>query len=200
MKKKPILRSAFLLLSILFGSRTYGQVQPLPRLELQAGEVYQVGPKNTLVVDTLILHDKATIRFAPGTTGMLGVKVAYVGNNCTITSKGADGAHGNREAAGADGENGGNLDIDIHFEALGSLVIDTRGGSGGKGYTGKPGSKPRTYTTSHQVTDSSGKTYTVHKTDQVSTGTNGEAGTPGGAGGDGGNLTLSYIIAPTTLC
>ncbi len=190
MQKQSFLLTTLLLL--LCNSYTFGQVQPISRLELKTGEVYQVGPDNTLIVDTLILHDKATIRFSAGREGMLGARIAYVGKGCTITAKGADGENGNRNVAGGNGESGGSLQIDLHFMTLGSLTIDTRGGDGGNGHVGKNGSKPYASTTSTVVTDASGKTQTVYKTDQVSTGTNGELGTPGGSGGNGGDLLLTY--------
>jgi hypothetical protein len=180
------------LLVFVLSSHTFGQVSPISRLELKRGEVYQVGPENILIVDTLILHDKATIRFAPDSKGLLGARIAFVGKDCTITARGADGENGQRNIAGANGENGGSIELDMHFMTLGSLVIDTRGGNGGNGHIGKHGTKPYTSTTSTVVTDASGKTQTIQRTDQIGTGSNGELGSPGGSGGNGGDLILTY--------
>ncbi|TPE43546.1 hypothetical protein [Pontibacter mangrovi] len=113
--------------------------QRMPKLEIGYGEVYTVAAENTLYVDTLVLRDKASIKFAPAKQGVLEAKVAYVGKDCTVTAKGADGAAGSRKSAGESGEDGGSLSVVMHFAQLGSLTLDTRGGKGGRGADGKDG-------------------------------------------------------------
>ncbi|WP_347156892.1 hypothetical protein [Pontibacter chitinilyticus] len=85
------------------------------------------------------MHDKSTIGFTPESKALLSAKVAYVGDNCTIAANGSKGENGEKDTDKATGEDGGNLKIDVHFIALGSLTIDTRGGNGGNGYKGKNG-------------------------------------------------------------
>jgi hypothetical protein len=180
--------SLFLLLNLL------GTVkgQSVSKLEIKAGQVYVVGPDNRLIVDTLVLHNKAKIKFAANKTGTMVVKAAYVGDECTITSRGEDGEHGKRNVPATNGEDGGNLELNIHFIKLGSLAIDTRGGVGGKGYIGKSGSKPVTKKVATKVMGTDGNYSTVYQTTIVKTGSEGESGTAAGAGGSGGDLTLTY--------
>jgi hypothetical protein len=157
-------------LSFLF-TYTFAQHTAIPKLVIAKGETYTVGTGNTLVVDTLIMHDKATIVFAPETQGVLQAKVAVIGEKCTISSKGKDGASSNvgiapkraedrrsinnsgivlanGEVVNADpmdhgtrGQDGGHLILELHFVKLGSLTIDSRGGRGGSGTNGKDGNK-----------------------------------------------------------
>jgi len=181
-----------IIIVVLLASKANAQDTHQNRLEVQQGEVYQVGPGNVLILDTLILHKGASIQFSPRQKGVLQVKAAFVGDNCNISSVGVNGSHGSLGVAGTNGTDGGNLDISIHFVKLGSLIIDTRGGNGGNGYVGKNGKKPRSQKTASTVLDASGNPQTVYRTTLVSTGTKGEAGTPGGVGGNGGDLTLSY--------
>ncbi|WP_162427349.1 hypothetical protein [Pontibacter pudoricolor] len=180
--------SLFLLLNLL------GTVkgQSVPKLEVRAGQVYVVGPDNRLIVDTLVLHNNAEIKFAANTTGTMVVKAAYVGDGCTITSRGSDGEHGKRNVPATNGGNGGDLELNIHFIKLGSLALDTRGGAGGKGYIGKNGSKPVTKKEATKVMGKDGNYSTVYHTTIVKTGSEGESGTAAGAGGSGGDLTLTY--------
>ncbi|MHC2990755.1 hypothetical protein OB13_03860 [Pontibacter sp. HJ8] len=190
------MRKTLRLLTFSVGFLAYytslAQATSIPKLEIAKGDTYIVGPENLLVVDTLILHDKATIRFAPNGKGRLAAKVAYVGDACTITSKGAHGKHGKLGTAGTDGEDGSNLEIAVHFMKLGSLTIDTRGGDGGNGYKGKHGTKPKTKHAHSTTIDSQGQVATVYQPVIGGTGSKGEAGTPGSAGGNGGDLTLAY--------
>ncbi|WP_144266250.1 hypothetical protein [Pontibacter ummariensis] len=143
-------------------------------------------------MDTLVLHDASTIRFTSSKKGLLGVRIAYVGEGCVITSKGASGEHGSRVLSGANGADGSDLEIDIHFMTLGSLTLDTRGGDGGNGYIGKNWNMPSTQTTSRRVPDGKGGLTSVTRNIQTSMGSTGEPGSPGGAGGKGGDLILTY--------
>ncbi|PRY16492.1 hypothetical protein CLV24_101338 [Pontibacter ummariensis] len=172
---------------------TLAQQKRLSKLEISKKETFVVGPENVLKVDTLILHDKATLQFAPRQQGVLEAKVAYVGKKCLITSKGKDGEPGKGEQFGTNGENGGDLSLVLGFEKLGSLTIDTRGGNGGDGANGKNGyvgEEPRTET--RTVKDSKGN----FKTEVVSVpgkpGTKGSDATMGGSGGSGGNIMFVY--------
>lgn len=167
MKKSLLLLASF---SFIL-SYTFAQHPIIPKLVISKGEVYTVGPDNTLLVDTLVMHDKSTIVFAPETQGMLQASVAIIGNKCTISSKGNNGAHTNVGVApnrremgktlehtgktllngdvinadpidnGTRGQDGGDLKLTLHFERLGSLTIDSCGGRGGNGTNGKNGKK-----------------------------------------------------------
>ncbi|MCC9167672.1 hypothetical protein [Pontibacter harenae] len=83
-----------LLLQLLFlGTVQLAQAQTvtLSKLEVRSKEVYMIGSENSLNVDTLILHDNATIQFDPEKHGTMEAKAVYVGENCKITSKGGKG-------------------------------------------------------------------------------------------------------------
>ncbi|MFD2245880.1 hypothetical protein [Pontibacter ruber] len=183
------------LIAFTFSTQTASAQQQayLPKLEVQEKKTYVVGPENILRVDTLVMHDKATIKFSPGRDGILEAKVAIIGSNCVIISRGANGINGKDLNPGGDGEHGGNLDLAIHFDSLGKLTIDTRGGNGGagaNGRNGKPGTQDKTET--RTVTDSSGKKQTITVTVPGQAGTNGTDATDGGNSGNGGNVRLMY--------
>ncbi|WP_299824333.1 hypothetical protein [uncultured Pontibacter sp.] len=180
------------LFAVLLHLQAFAQKQSFSKLELKPGEEFTVAPGNILIVDTLVLHDNSAIRFNSSKEAKLGARVAYVGEGCLITSKGADGVHGSLNLSGAAGEDGANLEIDVHFMELGSLTIDTRGGAGGDGYVGKHGAKAYSKTSSYTKANGKGGFEQVSYTVPVSSGTNGEKGTPGGTAGSGGNLKLIY--------
>lgn len=132
MKTRNLLSAiALLFLSMQAGAQT----TKLTKLEIKAKEVYIVGPENSLIVDTLIMHDKATIQFSPEQAGVLKANVSYIGNKCIITSRGANGTHSTHNALGTAGQHGGNLAVTLNLQKLGSLTIDSRGGKGGNGST-----------------------------------------------------------------
>ncbi|PTX18128.1 hypothetical protein C8N40_107167 [Pontibacter mucosus] len=152
-----------------------------------------VAADNILQVDTLIMHDKATIRFSSTRQGVLNAKTAYIGKKCIISARGLDGANGSTNVAGQNGEVGGNLSLQLHFEQLGSLTIDVRGGKGGKGANGKhgrPGIPDRHETKIKR--DANGKVTRFEEFVPGILGTNGTDATMGGNGGDGGNTMLMY--------
>ncbi|MDX5419773.1 MAG: hypothetical protein LPK09_11205 [Hymenobacteraceae bacterium] len=185
---------ASITLGIINSYTSIAQHTSIPKLEIAKGDTYTVGPENTLYVDTLILHDKATIRFASSQYGVLDVKTAYIGKKCTVTSKGADGSVGKGNRPGQDGKSGGNLTFSIHFEELGSLTIDTRGGKGGDGVNGRNGHEgsPDKHETQTVVDPATGKTRTITVIVPGSPGTDGTNATMGGNGGNGGNIMFVY--------
>ncbi|GAB3200428.1 hypothetical protein ABID22_003596 [Pontibacter aydingkolensis] len=172
----------------------------IPKLEIKKNQVYIADSTNTIRVDTLIMHDKATIQFDPGKYGVLEARVAIIGDKCIVSSKGKDGkrsvgtvGRSTGPDPGEDGENGGNLSIALHLEKLGKLTIDTRGGDGGpgiNGVNGKTGTPDRRETQTYK--DASGKLQTVTVTVPGETGTDGSDATRGGNGGHGGNLMFMY--------
>lgn len=187
-------------LGILISYNSFAQIKPISKLEIAKGTTYVVDQSNVLVVDTLIMHDKAIIQFANGQQGKLGARIAYIGENCLITAKGADGTNGKAEKPGTqgrvgqpsvktkgaratDGEDGGSLELDMHFMKIGKLTIDTRGGKGGNGANGANGIRPMGQSNSEV---SSATNLTGHPA------TNGKPGMPGGFGGNGGNVTFKY--------
>ncbi|AKD02058.1 hypothetical protein POKO110462_18825 [Pontibacter korlensis] len=168
----------------------YTHAQNLSKLEVGKKDIHVV-TSNILQIDTLIMHDKSTLLFPSGQHNTLKVKYASIADNCTISSAGTNGKAGK---LGVDGENGtdaGGLDIDVHLVQLGSLTVDTRGGSGGNGYRGKNGRKPRTEIHTNKVDDGKGGVTTV-TTEHIVDGTAGEQGTAPGVGGNGGDITFRY--------
>ncbi|PKV63302.1 hypothetical protein [Pontibacter ramchanderi] len=193
MPKTLLIPIASALLALSF-STTFAQQRPLSKLVVAKGETYVAGPDNIILVDTLIMQDRATIKFDPSQYGVLEAKVAYIGQKCLISSKGTNGSKGNRENAGSNGANGGDLTVSVHLAALGSLIIDTSGGDGGRGADGNNGAagikdRHETRTVTDPVTKQT-TTTTVLVPGQP--GTAGSDATMGGSGGNGGNLTLQY--------
>lgn len=172
---------------------SYAQTPSLSKLEIAKGDTYVVEPRNQLFVDTLIMHDKATIVFNPALYGVLEAKAAYIGKKCTITSKGKDGKDGTGNKHGEDGTDGGNLTLTLHFEELNDLTIDTRGGDGGKGANGKNGQRGMESTTYKVTTrDAKGNMVSSIVSHPGTAGTAGGKATEGGSGGNGGNTMLVY--------
>lgn len=192
--KVPKLIAAGLMMLCAYDS--HAQQAVLPKLEIKPGKTYHVPEGNILRVDTLIMHDKAVIQFNPGQYGILRAETAYIGNKCLITSKGADGKKGKPLEQGEDGSNGGSLNLILHFERLGQLTIDTRGGSGGDGADGKHGNMgtpDRTVTKTRAGAD--GKPVVELVIIPGQQGTDGTDATQGGNGGHGGDLSLAYSTA-----
>ena len=197
--KPKLMQNKICLLTTCFASalvfRSYAQTPSLSKLEIAKGDTYVVEPRNQLFVDTLIMHEKATIVFNPALYGVLEAKAAYIGKKCTITSKGKDGKNGTGNKPGEDGADGGNLTLTLHFEELIDLTIDTRGGNGGKGANGRNG-RGGTKGTRETVTTSAAKgnkiIAIVYKPGRP--GTPGSDATSGGNGGNGGNSMLVYSV------
>src|SRR5690606_13493167 len=89
---------------ILFAVQAFAQTVHSPRLEIKEKQTFEVGPGNILIADTLIMHDKATIKFSPETTGLLLAKVVIIGDNCTISSRGENGSNHKPNAYGTYGQ------------------------------------------------------------------------------------------------
>ena len=163
------------------------------KLEIGKRKVYVVDSTNILKVDTLIMHNGATIQFDPTKYGTLEAKVAIIGNKCVISSKGADGKYAKETNAGEDGVNGGDMSIILNFESLGKLTIDARGGDGGAGVNGRNGhGGERDRVETKTVRDASGKERVVTTVIPPKPGTDGTDATMGGNGGSGGNILLMY--------
>ncbi|MBC5993506.1 hypothetical protein [Pontibacter cellulosilyticus] len=156
-------------------------------------KTYFVGTDNTLKVDTLVMQDRATIQFDPKKFGTLEAKVAFIGDKCLVSSKGADGKRGTKLKQGENGENGGSLSIILNFESLGKLTIDTSGGTGGNGINGQNGKKgiPERKETK-TIRDANGNPQTIVVVIPGEPGTDGTDATAGGNGGNGGNLMFMY--------
>jgi hypothetical protein len=166
---------------MLIATPALAQQTAIPKLIISEGETYVVGPSNFLLVDTLIIQDKATLMFAPEYIGILHARVAFIGNSCTISSKGKDGEHHGIKTKGTAGQKGGDLAIIIHFEKLGSLTVDTSGGKGGDGKKGKDGLV--------QGSSNIGYENFLYRS------TSSSDGEPGHIGGNGGNIDLTYSTA-----
>lgn len=201
MKSKLMLTCAVSALSLYFCSEM--QAQSFSKLEVAAGDVFYVEAGNQLTVDTLVLHDNATVQFASTSLGKLHAKVAYVGNACVITAKGQDGKNGrNGESGGVYGESGqsgergrdgGNLELKFNFVSLGNLTIDTRGGDGGNGGNGGHGARgTRDKTETRTSTDGKGNSHSFTLNIPGRPGGQGGDGGTSGVGGNGGDITLIY--------
>lgn len=178
MKHMLPLLSTFLMLTAPYA---LAQHTAIPKLIIPEGETFIAGPNNFLLIDTLIMHDRSSIVFSPGQTGVLHARVAFIGTACTVSSKGKDGEHHGIKAKGTAGQKGGNLAIIMHLEELGSLTVDTRGGKGGNGKKGKDG----------LIQESSNIGYSsyVYRT------TSSTDAEPGHRGGNGGNIDFTYSTA-----
>lgn len=180
---------------LLFAATVSAQTPAHSKLIISKNQKYVVGPENVLHVDTLVMEDKATIEFSPETTGTLKANVAIVGNKCTITSRGANGLNSDSQALGTAGQNGGDLDIALHFDKLGSLSIDTRGGRGGNG--GKFFDTNGEIFTLREVKLADGRKAIEKIPTPVGfyipkTGNTGVDATTGFNGGNGGNIHFTY--------
>ena len=180
MHNKLILATALLLLGSAHALRAQNAIS---KLVIKEKEVYQVGPDNVLLADTLIMHDKAVILFTPGQPAFLGINTAFVGKNCKVIAKGPDASERTAGVRGADGQDGSPAEVNIHFVTLGSLTIDTRGGNGDTGVDGVH----ELQSTSKSDGDGTFKSAAPVRSATV--------GGPGGRGGDGGNITLTYSTA-----
>ncbi|WP_460892208.1 hypothetical protein [Rufibacter soli] len=163
-------------------------------LVLQKNQIYEVGPTNALLLDTLIMADNSSLRFLPEAQGILVVKTVIIGKNCLINAAGKSGAHGRTSGSTSfDGQNGGSLAITMHFSALANLTIDTRGGNGtyGKdGRNGKDGIPERV--TRNVSTNAQGKPIVTLSVEPGVPAIPATAGTAGGKAGKGGDIALTY--------
>ncbi len=180
-------------LFILFLCYTANGQKYISRLELKPKEIYEVGLDNHLIVDTLIMHKKAVIKFQADEYGVLEAKYAIIGNKCTISAKGEGGKNGDNSMPGNDGQNGGSLSLVLNLKKLGDLTIDTRGGNGGDGKSGKDGFTGTPDREETKATKSpNGEIIYTRVMVPGKDGTNGTNATMGGNAGNGGNIMLMY--------
>lgn len=132
---------------------------------------------DSLVVDTLIMRNRSTLRLTQDTYIL--IKKAFIANGCRIDNSGIDGSEGVKGnmvevngSNGFDGSSGKNVFLIINFLKLGSLEIDTHGGNGGMGGKGLSPLQNRVYG------------------EKGFTGGNGGLG---GAGANAGNISLYYL-------
>jgi hypothetical protein len=168
-----------LLFTFVFSSSASAQ-QVISKLEIKAKEAYKVGPENRLLVDTLIMHDKATILFNQEIPAYIGANLAIIGKKCSFITKGQNALVRASGPTSLNGQDGGDIEIDMHFRKLGSLIVDARGGMGEKGDEG------RGEVASVSRTDGDGVTKSISPM------INGRAPGPGGNGGFGGNIHFTY--------
>lgn len=184
---------AFLLLA---ATTAFAQTKHISKLELKPKQVYLVGADNILSVDTLIMGDKSVIRFSPEAPGALRVGKAFVGEKCTIESRGKDGEHTRKGRPGTQGYDGGDLDIIIHFEELKSLIVDTQGGAGGNGLNGKNGKRGIPDRQEKKIIKGAkGEDIITYEFIPGIAGTNGTNASQGHKGGNGGDIILTYSTA-----
>jgi hypothetical protein len=177
-----IIRTLLLLTFVLGAAPALlAQNNVISKLEIKGKEVYVVSVRNVLLVDTLIMHDKAKIKFESlSDTIYMGVNTAFIGKDCKFLANGQRGTNAKSGVKSAPGQHGANLVIDMHIVQLGNLTIDTRGGTGDKGDEG------RGEVQSLKQSDGDGSYKSIRP--QVVA----EAGSPGGDGGNGGSIFLTY--------
>ncbi|MCR9249614.1 MAG: hypothetical protein NXI20_04290 [bacterium] len=181
------MRTLILLIStplLLIGQfEAHSQIDSFSKIVLKKKET-RVFFNDTLVIDTLIMEDRATMELKSDT--YLLIKHAYLGDKASILAEGKGGSNAN--VYGKPGETGGDgydLMLEINFETLGSLTVSTRGGKGGNG---KSIARNTAYPNDVSVSvDQYGTVTTRRKVRATST----RAGN-GGHGGKGGDLTIRY--------
>jgi hypothetical protein len=94
---------------------------------------------DSINIDTLILNNDSSLKFYQNT--MLVVQKAFIGNRCEINSTGSHGLNGRHpnQLNGENGQDGKSLVIIVNFKELGSLIINTSGGNGGRAANGRSG-------------------------------------------------------------
>lgn len=119
---------AILVSATAFGQEKGGEAVHLPKLEIgkRDSEVFSRGDSSmTLHIDTLIMGDRASIRFVGKKDVKLVVKHAVIGSRASIF--------------GNDGKNNGtDFDIDIRFDELGSLFVLAGGMDANNGFRTHP--------------------------------------------------------------
>lgn len=168
----------------------------MDKLEVKAGESFEITGTDILVVDTLVMQDSSRIILnREKADNFIHAKVIRIGKGCMIMGKGdngtdgasgyggytaegpcKDGVAGRNGTAGTASQNGVNLFL--YFDQLiitGNLSFELSGGNGGDGGRGGNGGggSPGTRLCSG------------------GNGGNGGNGANGGNGGNGGNLTLT---------
>jgi hypothetical protein len=185
---------SLLLLTTVMSFTSQAQVR-VTKLVIKSNEIYNLGPSDIIVADTLIMLDSARIRL----NGLKGenyvrAQVAIIGNNCVIDGAGINGKEGSKGVGGITpigpcmngkpGRNGGRgldgtqgINLFLYIDKLntvGSLTINLSGGNGGDGGDGGEGG--------------GGSPGTMHC--KGGEGGNGGSGGNGGNGGIGGTLTI----------
>lgn len=97
-------------------------------------DIYATVTVQSIVIDTLIMDNKSTLKFEPSWVRMR-VNHAFIGKKVTWKGSGDAGM-----GYGSSGTNGKTLLLEVIFERLGRLTIDTRGGPGTAGLPGRIGS------------------------------------------------------------
>ncbi len=151
--------------------------------------------QSTMVLDEVYLDDDVQIKFADDVhVWSLSAKRARIGKNVLIDGRGIDGQPGTNGEAwpgaakqcedgekgrdanmGTAGTQGVSINLKLGIEDIGSLIINTAGGVGGRGGVGGNG----------QVGGS------IHKCNGANGGMGGSGG-KGGSGGDAGNVSVNF--------
>ena len=92
-------------------------------IEIKRKQTYKVN-KSFLVCDTLIMHDKATLKVIGQKRFVLYARYATIGKKCVIDANGANGTSKKPEA-----KNGTHLLLNMNIYALGNLLVKTQGGN-----------------------------------------------------------------------
>lgn len=93
------------------------------KIEVKRKQIYKVN-KSFLVCDTLIMHDKATLKVIGQKRFVLYARYVTIGKKCVID---AQGANGNKKEP--DAKNGTHLLLNMNIYALGNLLVKTQGGN-----------------------------------------------------------------------
>ncbi|EAY25572.1 hypothetical protein [Microscilla marina] len=95
------------------------------KIEVDRKKTYQIS-QSVVVCDTLIMHDKSTLKIVGSKKFALYARYVKIGRRCVMDAR---GAHGTTRSP--DGKVGIQLLLQMNIYTLGDLLINT---SGGKGY------------------------------------------------------------------
>ncbi|WP_299454978.1 hypothetical protein [uncultured Microscilla sp.] len=110
--------------SLTKGSRT--DSLKCRRIEVDRKKTYQIS-QSVVVCDTLIMHDKSTLKIVGSEKFTLYARYVKIGRRCVMDASGANGT-----ARSLDGKVGIQLLVQMNIYALGDLLINTSGGNGYK--------------------------------------------------------------------
>lgn len=92
------------------------------KIEIKPKDIFIVN-KSLVLCDTLVMHDKATLKIRSAKPFVMYARVVKIGKKCLID---ASGDHGTLNAPS--GKDGTHVSLQFNVYALGSLLIKTKGG------------------------------------------------------------------------
>lgn len=93
------------------------------KIEIKRKQAYKVD-KPLVLCDTLIMHDKSTLKIIGQKRFVLYARYVKIGKKCVIDANGTSGTRENPDATG-----GTHLLLNMNIYALGNLLVKTKGGN-----------------------------------------------------------------------